>query len=122
VRGDDHHELLCPGAATGALQPGVHGADGRPEVVQRAEPVDVVERSGDGEPVVAVVVVGHDCAGQVEHSVDVAAVSGPATLVTCGMLAMTVQSLLDEQVGAEEINGCRCHVLRLPVTGDSELG
>ncbi|MGH3911357.1 MAG: hypothetical protein ACRDRM_11065 [Pseudonocardiaceae bacterium] len=110
VLGDDDREFLDPGAAPGALQPRVHGADGRPEIVQRAERVDVMESGGDGQLVVAVAAIGHENAGQVEHPVDVAAVAAPAALVTRGVLAMTVQNLLDERVGAEEVRGRSCHV------------
>src|SRR3982074_2470657 len=103
VLGDYHREFPGPSVTAGALQPRVHGADGRPKIVERAEHVDVVERRGDGQLVVAVVAVAPHRAGEVEYSIDVAAVTGPAPLVTCGVLAMTVQNLLDERVGAQQI-------------------
>ena len=62
---DDDRELIGPGTASSALQPGVHGADRGPEIVQRAEHIDVVKGGGDGQLVVAVIVVRHDHTGQV---------------------------------------------------------
>ena len=64
-----------------------------------------MEGSGDGQLVVAVVVVGHEGAGQVEHSIGVPAVISPATLVTCGVIVMGVENFLDERMGVQQLDG-----------------
>jgi hypothetical protein len=51
----------------------------------------------------------------------VTAVTEPATLVTRGVLAMTVQNFLDERVCSEEINGCRRHVVHHPSINEFEV-
>jgi hypothetical protein len=66
VLGDDDRQLRRPRRGAGRLQPRVLGADRRGEVVQRAERVEVVEGGGDGELVVAVVLVGCDGAREVQ--------------------------------------------------------
>jgi len=50
-----------------------------------------------------VILVRHEYACQIEDAVGVAAVAGPAALITPGVVTMAFEDLLDQRVGVQEV-------------------
>jgi hypothetical protein len=66
-----------------------------------------VERGGDRELVVALARVRDDRAGEVQDAVGVAAIALVADVVAARMLAVAGEDLLQQRMGAEQVDAHR---------------